>query len=176
MSTTLQGIRKEIDTFRLMIRDWVDTLPIFKFEVAIIQERTARRLVLGYLEEKRNEIKAILDKERAEDDGRVIGRFLLDLFSATIRINLPKTKKPPALRVVISADGELSVTRNQIFEGIIMDETEFHACLDQIEKRVYEDSIDIEASPEIVAKGYLVEYYKTRLNNLPVFRKGSLMK
>ena len=53
-----------------------------------------------------------------------------------------------------------------------LDETKFYACLDEIKKHINEDPIDAEAPPDIVAKSFLVEVYRTRSSNLPTFRKA----
>jgi len=172
LSTALQDIRKKIDAYTLMVRNWTDTLPIFKFEVTVIQRRTARRLVIEYLDRKRSEIATILNKKRSEEDGGLIVGMIVDTASAATRTNLRPKTSPSTPLVVISADGELSVSRSQVLVGMPLDETKFYACLDEIKKHINEDPIDAEAPPDIVAKSFLVEVYRTRSSNLPTFRKA----
>jgi hypothetical protein len=175
MTTLLQDIKKSIDGFTRKVRNWTNTLPIFNFEVTVIQRRTTRRLAIEYIERVRNETATKLGREKGAETGRLIGRLAGDLFSKYVGMPLwQKTETLPSTPwVVISPEGEVSVSRSRAFAGIPLDENEFHACLDEIKKHINEDQIDTEAPPDLVAKGYLVEVHRTRLSKLPTFGKAS---
>lgn len=171
MSLIMQRSKEDLETLNQKLQRRIFALPIFDNEVSTLQRRTLRRCIFTYLDHVKLDITRSLATPTSEYVGTELGRLAVDLLSAYARAELPKNKElnlPPSID--LSPSGDFTVTRSQIHNGIPISEDDFGACLDQIKKRVEQDTCDINLPAEIVAKLYLMEIYNEKRSKLPIFK------
>ena len=175
MSTALQEIRKDIDAFKLIVRDWTSTLPIFNAEVKNIQRRTARRFAIEYINEVDRKVSAkVREADAAETyaaNGRVLRNVIINMgWGWNVQ---PDGRSPAQVMIILSPRGEVAVTRATLNrDGVLISPADFHARLDEIKRRIGVEPIDIDMPSDLLVQEYLVQVYRKIVDALPTFRKA----
>lgn len=171
--SNLQKSRDDLVDLDLQLRKWIEVFPLFESNVMNIQRRTVRRWVCEYIDKLKSNITSALSKARARYTGEQLGSLGTDLLSAYPGTNLRPEKGDVILRpmIMLSPEGEFSITRSQVQKGIPINEADFIVCLETIRNHVNEDPIDTNTSPETLVKSYLREVYKNKSSTLPTFGK-----